>query len=210
MNIHPVHPASKTGLPHSKSQNLQLGTENKPLKAQIMSLKSRVGTLEETITNPILQTIGQPIQKGLALFSKLPPEISRMVWTFAHPAARVITIFESPDGVEGEKIVYSTVKVLTLLHVCQESRQIAKKWYQLTFGPPIGSHKTARIYFDFASDAADIPLRRDVEQNHPNHSAGSPYSISVRTRCKVIRVIQEVSQFSEQFLSTSRYRPAAT
>jgi hypothetical protein len=50
-----------------------------------------------------------------------------MVWTFAHTAARVITILESPDGVEGEEIVYSTAKVLALLHVCQESRQIAKK-----------------------------------------------------------------------------------
>jgi hypothetical protein len=133
-----------------------------------------------------------------------------MVWTFAHPAARVITIFEIPDGVEGEEIVYSTAKVLTLLHLCQESRQIAKKWYQLTFSPTIGSCKTARIYFDFDSDAAYIPFHRGVEQNHPNHSAGSPYSISNRARCKVTRVIHEVSQFSEQFLSASGYRPAAT
>ena len=133
-----------------------------------------------------------------------------MVWTFAHTVARVITILEIPDGVEGEEIVYSTAKVLTLLHVCQESRQTAKKWYQLTFSPPIRSRKTARIYFDFASDAAYIPFRRGVEQNRPGHSAGSPYSISDSARCKVIRVIQGVSQFSEQFLSASRHRPAAT
>jgi hypothetical protein len=129
MNIRPVHPASRIGLPHSKAKNLQLGTENESLKTQIMSLKSRAGTLGETMTSPILQTIGQPIQKGLAVFSKLPPEISRMVWTFAHPPARVITIFENTDGVEGEEIVYSTSKILTLLQVCQESRQIANNWY---------------------------------------------------------------------------------
>ena len=62
---HSSSPSSIADRPTAlESQNLKLGTENEPLKAQIMSLKSRVGTLEETMTNPILQTIGQPIKRG--------------------------------------------------------------------------------------------------------------------------------------------------
>jgi 2EXR family len=71
--------------------------------------------------------------KAFALFPKFPPELRRMVWIFARPPPRVIKLLWAKVGGDEEDVIYSTAKVPSLLQTRQESRKIAKGWYELTF-----------------------------------------------------------------------------
>ena len=62
-------------------------------------------------------------------FRKLPIELREMIWKEGLPEARVIYLEKSKKH---EKAIFCRARVPNLLHVNQESRQVAKKSYQLS------------------------------------------------------------------------------
>jgi len=133
-----------------------------------------------------------------------------MVWTFARPAPRVVNIFLSKT--DGNDILYSTAKVPSLLHVCQESRRLAKQWYQLSFQLAInwGDPDAARVYFDFSSDFLYFPYLTGGDPSDHSRFFPHAWDIDCDTRAKVRKVVQEVTSYSEQFYRISISYPFAT
>ena len=96
-----------------------------------------------------------------ACFSNLPIELRLMCYEFARPEARVVKLSYSKH----HKLnhwpyrLFSGALIPNLLHVCRESRELALKWYKLSFGPSdrFYSHKRGqnignRMYFDWSQD----------------------------------------------------------
>jgi hypothetical protein len=81
-----------------------------------------------------------------ALFPKLPMELRLKIWKMARPEGRYILLEHSRKR---RRAVFSRAKVPALLHACQESRDIALKWYKLSFGTHSSFGKT---YFDAEID----------------------------------------------------------
>ncbi|EMR84880.1 hypothetical protein BcDW1_6494 [Botrytis cinerea BcDW1] len=104
----------------------------------------------------------------LPYFSELPGKLRRQIWNFARPEARYIKLRES----KWSAALYSDAPIPALLHTCQESRNSALRWYDLSFArnPEMGfwDQKTLneimdnaltegqrakpRIYFDWERD----------------------------------------------------------
>lgn len=78
-------------------------------------------------------------------FQQLPEPIREKIWNFARPSLRTIELQISKDGHN----IYSSAKIPNLLHVSQESREVALKWYKLAFAP---TGFKPRVFFDFYSD----------------------------------------------------------
>ncbi|KAE9364822.1 hypothetical protein N431DRAFT_564035 [Stipitochalara longipes BDJ] len=189
-----------------EEQNFELHKKNEALEGRIRTLEVRLATTEHTLITLSPQTLGKQTHKAFALFPKLPPELRRMVWTLARPGPRVIKIFQSKVG--DKEIIYSTAKVPTLLHTCQESRRIAKNWYELSF--QCGWRGTPRVYFDFSSDFVYFPRFPGKDSKYSTHSIASPSSISRNEREKVKRVVQEVESYNSRFDFISFFYPSAT
>jgi hypothetical protein len=98
-----------------------------------------------------------PHLRTFTCFPRLPLELQRMVWGFALPAPRTITIISTDFTIRDAKgwtvrkycVAHNAPSVPSLLHACQESRKVALKTYHLTFRPQLRGNP---IYFDFQSD----------------------------------------------------------
>jgi hypothetical protein len=106
-----------------------------------------------------------------ATFSTLPTELRLIIWNLARPDPRIVRIRKSNRS----SGTYSRAAIPNLLHVCQESRQVALEWYQLSFGsgrPEAytsttltsldGISKTVMIRNSFASPRTYFDFSRDV------------------------------------------------
>jgi hypothetical protein len=154
------------------------------------------------------QNLGMQAHKSFVFFPKLPPEIRRMIWTSARPAPRVLKIFEKMEG--AEEVVYSTAKVPALLHACQDSRRIAKQWYELSFPRTSYKPQSSRIYFDFSLDFVYVPEESGEDKGNSTHSNISPYFIPHMIQSKVLNVIQEVEESCERFYPLASCFSSAT
>ncbi|KAL2067460.1 hypothetical protein VTL71DRAFT_1885 [Oculimacula yallundae] len=76
-------------------------------------------------------------QKFPASFSTLPLELRLMIWKYARPEARVVKVSISKHNKERGWLqrFYSGAVIPNLLHVCGESRQLARQWYTDSFSP---------------------------------------------------------------------------
>jgi hypothetical protein len=175
-----------------EGHNVELWKENKSLQSRIRTLEVRLATAEDTLINLSIQTLGKETQKSFAFFPQLPSEFRRMIWTFARPAPRVLKLFEKRVGIE--TVVYSTAKVPALLHACQESRRIAKEWYELSFPRIFRGLQFPYIYIDYSSDFIYVPRRYGEDKGNPSRSNIAPYLISVLSFGKSMNVIQETSR----------------
>jgi hypothetical protein len=187
---------------------VELWKDNQSLQSRIRTLEVRLATAEDTLINLSPQNLDIQLHKSFAFFPKLPPEIRRMIWTFARPAPRVLKMFEKKEGA-GE-VVYSTAKVPALLHVCQESRQIAKEWYELSFPRRSYEPESSRTYFDSSSDFVYVPEESGEDKGNPTHSNINPYSIRSMMPSKIMNVIHEVPEFCDNFFQLASCFSSAT
>ena len=85
------------------------------------------------------------------LFTSLPYELRAQIWQLALPGPRVIEIRNRAGYFENLHCtqIYSICRIPVLLHTCRESREVALKYYALSFSitnfPP-------QIYVDFSVD----------------------------------------------------------
>ncbi|KFY17315.1 hypothetical protein V491_05032 [Pseudogymnoascus sp. VKM F-3775] len=93
-------------------------------------------------------------------FPSLPTEIRLMIWTLCLPRPRVVDVRMRRKSIPtstGELLGYgrfvSSVDHPVLLHVCSESRKLARKHYKLAFPKETKAEwSPARIYIDFSVD----------------------------------------------------------
>jgi hypothetical protein len=90
--------------------------------------------------------------KEFTCFPKLAQELRDMVWKLALPGANVVQIYavRVSWAVQGLEASY---QVPTLLHVCRESRLVAKEHYQTIFDDEFGD---SPVYFNPALDVLFI------------------------------------------------------
>ncbi|OBT46038.1 hypothetical protein VE00_03713 [Pseudogymnoascus sp. WSF 3629] len=94
------------------------------------------------------------------VFSKLPIEIRLMIWTFCLPPPRVVDIRMRRKSIPtstGEILdvgrFVSSVDHPIILHVCSESRRLARQHYKLSFSKKTKTEwSPAQIYIDFSVD----------------------------------------------------------
>lgn len=91
-----------------------------------------------------------------APFPKLPLEIRRNIWVYALPGPRIINLLYD----EVKEDCWSVASIPETLHVCQESRIEALRYYILTFGSKVAIEESfeavGRVYFDFAIDSVNF------------------------------------------------------
>lgn len=86
-------------------------------------------------------------------FLELPVELRLIVWSFAHPEARFVRLqcHQLPHQTSEVdrsncRQSTSTAKVPSPLHACNESREVALKWYRLSFAL---DNSPRTFYFDW-------------------------------------------------------------
>ncbi|KAN0099934.1 hypothetical protein V8E51_013709 [Hyaloscypha variabilis] len=190
-------------------QNIELRLENELLKDRIRTLEVRLATTEDTLINLSLQTLDKQTHKAFALFPKLPPELRRMIWAFARQSPRVIKLFRAK--VNDVYILYSTAKVPSLLHACQESRRVAKSWYELSLHhrEAFLENYSARVYFDFSNDFLYFPFIHWEDEDQPTRSIAMPREIYHEERNVIKKVVQELPRDQEQCAMLSIHFPSA-
>ncbi|PMD29573.1 hypothetical protein L207DRAFT_642331 [Hyaloscypha variabilis F] len=190
-------------------QNIELHLENKLLRNRIRTLEVRLASTKDTLINLSPQTLGTQTHKAFALFPKLPPELRRIVWDLARPSPRVIKLFHTK--VNDVDILYSTAKVPSLLHTCQESRRVAKSWYELSLGykSNFGKKHAAHVYFDYSRDFLYSPLPDLEDERSYARSIAYPRDVYYLERTRVKKVVQEIPRIWEQFDLLSIYFPSA-
>src|SRR3954467_11639510 len=94
-----------------------------------------------------------PIAASLA---GLPAELRLQIWQLAVPHGRVLrmTFITDDDGHEFAGAM-GPITFPTILHICHESREVAKKLFQLGFG--IGNRKEDRNWWCPATDILYLP-----------------------------------------------------
>jgi uncharacterized coiled-coil protein SlyX len=174
---------------------------NNSLQIHIRTLEVRLATSEDTLINLSPTILGKHTHKSFAFFPKLPPELRRMVWKFARPSPRVLKIYQFKTAPDDKPELYSTAKVPSLLHACQESRRIAKEWYELSLRWYARIKEgEGRIYFDFSSDFLYYPLFDGKDMKHPTRSIPSPVVIHCQDKQKVRKIVLEVPQLRDRFI----------
>ena len=108
-------------------------------------------------------------------FPCLPTEIRLQIWEAARPEPRFIAL-----ELEPERGIFSVAKVPNLLHVNQESREVALKWYELAFVG--GIDRKPRTYFDWAADGLWV---HDTKYPEVNAKYGfiEPTELAMVRRC---------------------------
>lgn len=78
-----------------------------------------------------------------------------MVWELILPPPNIITIYQKGSDESKAPHFVSSYKIPSILHVCQGSRKIGLKTYELAFKPNFWNpnHSCGGVYFDFARDA---------------------------------------------------------
>jgi hypothetical protein len=128
-----------------------------------LSAWAREVTRLRTSSEPLATSETSEPKGGFELFSNLPPELQLKIWALALPGARVVEVkakrvkktlgrFRTPPAAEtiDPKYWYLTVlfEPIALMSVCRDSRAVALKYYQLSFGRCL-KHP---IYFDNSRD----------------------------------------------------------
>ncbi|OBT69552.1 hypothetical protein VE03_01110 [Pseudogymnoascus sp. 23342-1-I1] len=98
--------------------------------------------------------------KSFELFPQLPTELRLMVWEFCLPGPRVVDIRMCRKSIPtstGELLdvsrFISSVDHPVMLHVCSESRRLARQHYRLAFPKKTKTEwSPAKIYVDFSID----------------------------------------------------------
>ncbi|PMD14651.1 hypothetical protein NA56DRAFT_369102 [Hyaloscypha hepaticicola] len=83
-------------------------------------------------------------------FDKLPFELREMVWKFALPGPRTITVSKTDKSVPQVKTNAKGILPTPLMHTCHESRQLALQRYKPAFSVFLEGNKD--IYFDWERD----------------------------------------------------------
>jgi hypothetical protein len=106
----------------------------------------------------------QPSQKDMrskhfVFFPRLPAELRRIIWLFAIPGPRTITIFSQKEAfvtnADGHAACNPSIpaksnsKAPALLHTNRESRDVALKFYSLAFKEHLNQRP---VYFRFSTD----------------------------------------------------------
>jgi hypothetical protein len=89
-------------------------------------------------------------------FPELPLELRLIIWSFALPEPQVVTIKKKVEQVEEDAQQQASTtfraeasyNIPALLHVCQDSRSVARKNYRLSFK----QHLEHPVYIDFSQD----------------------------------------------------------
>jgi hypothetical protein len=90
--------------------------------------------------------------KEFTCFPKLAQELQDMVWKLALPDANVVQIYAVRISY-AVQILKASYQVPALLHVCRESRLVARKRYQTIFDAEFGDK---HVYFNPARDVLFI------------------------------------------------------
>lgn len=88
-------------------------------------------------------------EPAFTLFPKLPAELRKLVWGFALPGPKIVTIF-APKPYAYQNQIEAWYKIPAMLHTCHESRVLAQKAFDRVFGKSLGGNP---VYFDFNQDA---------------------------------------------------------
>lgn len=124
------------------------------------------------------------------LFSKLPIEIRFMIWTLCLPPPRVVDVRmrrKSTPTSTGEILdvgrFISTVNHPVLVHVCSESRRLARQHYKLSFPKKTQTEwSPAQTYIDFDNDTVWF----DNLRYYPSTpSASSPKTLPMAEFAKI-------------------------
>lgn len=112
---------------------------SKCLGHRLIFLRNR-GKRQSKPSRAPTRQIPAPLFPAFDLFSKLPIELRLRIWDEARPAARIVKLIwskkfhENQSGFSRTHNITSRARVPNLLHTCSESREVALKWYQLSFG----------------------------------------------------------------------------
>jgi len=210
LNIRPSLRDIRSEFTSLREQNADLRKKNEALEERIRTLEVRLATTEDSMINLSPENLGNHTHKAFALFSKVPLELRTIVWKLARPVPRVVNIFRAK--VDDKDVLYSTAKIPSLLHVCQESRRIAKEWYQLSFpwSSSWNDPYAARVYFDFSADFLYFPSFDYFHSENTARLSPLPWNIYARDTEKVKKVVQEVPKSWDGFSHMSINCPSAT
>ena len=104
--------------------------------------------MEELAPIPVIEVEGP----CFTIFPKLPLELRLIIWSFALPDPQVVTIKKKVESAQQEATTTFKAEasycMITLLHVCRESRSVAQKHYRLSFK----QHLMHPVYIDFSKD----------------------------------------------------------
>jgi hypothetical protein len=120
---------------------------------EILALRNQTTQLQEQVkdlTRQLQQTCSHHQPNVFHYFPQLPPELRRKIWYHALPGPRVVSfdfVHRSRDSMPHFETNHGPP---TLLHVCNESREVALESYDLAFQPK-GSSRPA-FYFAFKRD----------------------------------------------------------
>lgn len=166
------------------------------------------------MSNPTSAQVAHHIPTTFHLFPNFPIEIRLVVWKFARPAPRFLKLLcrspHSPKIKDTRLLVHptggpperhditSTAKVPSLLHASHESRELALKWYRLSFAaqryPDDLSESQPTVYFDWAADGL---FGEDPRSFTPSHQCGP---------CQLCLKQEESNSITRLLLPDSLYR----
>lgn len=116
---------------------------NSPFTSNIVSLSSTCKALAtikpgSSVGSPQSTTSAHTLEAAteFTLFPDLPPELRLMIWNHARPEPRVLRAMYSekrPFSVQGYRYAHFGAKVPSLLHVNKEARDVALRWYKISF-----------------------------------------------------------------------------
>ncbi|KAE9379350.1 hypothetical protein N431DRAFT_308550, partial [Stipitochalara longipes BDJ] len=143
-------------------------------------------------------------------FPNLPKELQLDIWELTLPGPRVVKLRYSGQGEEVKSI--SRARIPVALHVCRNSRDVAKKVYKLSFGlKKISGYHMIRgsvepkVYFSFDRDILFI----DTEHTRPCEGLRGISVETLRTEAKrfhsLIALVQDLGEV--QRLAAWEYLP---
>ncbi|CZS90284.1 hypothetical protein WAI453_004243 [Rhynchosporium graminicola] len=139
-----------TGMPikadHNEPKPIRVSRRRPRLVSKIVYSTGRLADVETKVFAESFCSLNKPFafpmefmnskaKKSLACFLSLPAELRLMIWNLARPEARVIKLSLSKHSKRDEwpPRLYSGATIPNLLHICEESRQVARKWYSASF-----------------------------------------------------------------------------
>jgi hypothetical protein len=127
-------------------------------------------------------------------FQDLPTEIRNEIWQYCLPGPRVIEIRNNRD-IPGAT---SICRIPPILHVCRESREMALKIYELSFGM---DNQPGQIWVNFERDIVYFGAKSDFYVMQALSQDGA----SIVGRVKGLEKIKALALRSRVFGETSRF-----
>ncbi|KAH8780774.1 hypothetical protein BGZ57DRAFT_304299 [Hyaloscypha finlandica] len=148
-SIKTLNPDSSTVVPARNSRTGPISTTEKASEGDNITMPVATAAAGQETSKMILSQPGRETEASFTLFPKLVPELRNMIWASALFMPFIIELRAS-------RMIPRAVEPIVLMAVCQESREMALKFYDLVkLGP---SFPTAPFYF---SGENGICLLRD-------------------------------------------------